>query len=137
MLLPSPTCLWLQQLLVCLSRLLCCLSVCLSFWPVFRSLPVCWSAFILAFFSYSSCQLILKPYFLPVFSPLYFPFLSYLCHSLFTTNFISLFPLVLLSSAPPLTIPISFPIIPASFLLFVAPGVEVSLRYSGLLYRLL
>lgn len=84
-----------------------CCVVCLSFWPVFRSLPVCWSAFILAFFSYSSCQLILKPYFLPVFSPLYFPFLSYLCHSLFTTNFISLFPLVLLSylshsSAPPL-----------------------------------
>lgn len=105
-----------------------CCVVCLSFWPVFRSLPVCWSAFILAFFSYSSCQLILKPYFLPVFSPLYFPFLSYLCHSLFTTNFISLFPLVLLSylshsSAPPLTILISFPTIPASFLLFVAPGV--------------
>lgn len=105
-----------------------CCVVCLSFWPVFRSLPVCWSAFILAFFSYSSCQLILKPYFLPVFSPLYFPFLSYLCHSLFTTNFISIFPLVLLSylshsSPPPLTIPISFPIIPASFLLFVAPGV--------------
>lgn len=143
MLLPSPTCLWLQQLLVCLSRLLCCLSVRLSFWPVFRSLPVCWSAFILAFFSYSSCQLILKPYFLPVSSPLYFPFLFYLCHSLFTTNFISLFPLVLLSylshsyAPPPLTIPISFPTIPASFLLFVAPGVEVSLRYSGLLYRLL
>lgn len=104
MLLPSPTCLWLQQLLSLPSAVL---SVCLSFWPVFRSLPVCWSAFILAFFSYSSCQLILKPYFLPVFSPLYFPFLSYLCHSLFTTNFISLFPLVLLSylshsSAPPL-----------------------------------
>lgn len=82
-----------------------CCVVCLSFWPVFRSLPVCWSAFILAFFSYSSCQLILKPYFLPVFSPLYFPFLSYLCHSLFTTNFISLFSLVLLSylshSSPP------------------------------------
>lgn len=135
MLLPSPTCLWRQQLLSLPSAVL---SVCLSFWPVFRSLPVCWSAFILAFFSYSSCQLILKPYFLPVFSPLYFPFLSYLCHSLFTTNFISLFPLVLLSylshsSAPPLTIPISFPIIPASFLLFVAPGVEVLLRYSGLL----
>lgn len=120
-----------------------CCVVCLSFWPVFRSLPVCWSAFILAFFSYSSCQLILKPYFLPVFSPLYFPFLSYLCHSLFTTNFISLFPLVLLSylshssAPPPLTILISFPTIPASFLLFVAPGVEVLLRYSGLLYRLL
>lgn len=27
-----------------------CCVVCLSFWPVFRSLPVCWSAFILAFF---------------------------------------------------------------------------------------
>lgn len=118
MLLPSPTCLWLQQLLVCLSRLLCCLSVRLSFWPVFRSLPVCWSAFILAFFSHSSCQLILKPYFLPVSSPLYFPFLSYLFSP--PTLFLFIFPLVLLSylshsSAPPLQFPfLSPPSLPPS-----------------------
>lgn len=124
----------------CLSFPCAALSVGRFFWPVFRSLPVCWSAFILAFFFFS-CQLILKPYSISFLSPhlttstLLLPF-SFSFHLRLLFLLCSL--LIFLPLRPPPThppFPISLPTIPPSFLLSAAPGVEVSLRHSRRLFE--
>lgn len=123
----------------CLSRLLCCLSVFLACFQISACLLVSFHPrlFFLFFLStyfealFPSCLLTSL---LPILIlPLSFSFHHQLYFSFsFSAPFLSFS-----FFSPPLTILISFPTIPASFLLFVAPGVEVLLRYSGLLYRLL
>lgn len=110
----------------CLSRLLCCLSVFLACFQISACLLVSFHPrlFFLFFLStyfealFPSCLLTSL---LPILIlPLSFSFHHQLYFSFsFSAPFLSFS----FFSPPPLTILISFPTIPASFLLFVAPGV--------------
>lgn len=145
MLLPSPTspCLWLQQLLVC--RVVCLsglfLGLCLSLGQLSSLFSFLLNLFIPHFEAFflsrlliSICQLSRSHR--PLLSPFTCPQLPFLLPppTLFLPSYHA-HPPCWSSPSPSSPLSISISTRPPSFLLSVAPGVEVSLRYSRRLFE--